>query len=557
MSRGHCHIKLGVVQHSQGDSALARLAYQMNTAFNDGKRHANYSRYRGQHLGGLILLPPAAPAKFADPCDFVMAVGFREKRKDAQAGRTADFALPREIPDELLLPVAAFVMAAFAAQGMAVRIDVECPLASDNDRNPHGHGYIAQRVIEAGDFGRKGREWDAQFRRDSGRHMRAVIAARVTWACALLGIAAFVDPRTNEERGRPPPEERFLTKHWRMHDRHVYLGPIDKLKAERRKRKLADAVSTASVDTSGTVVIKSAVSRRHPLGHAERSRRMNLVVPLAQDSGAEAFQSTAARDEITLTTRDGSIAFDGETFTIVGTAAPARARLIVEFAQALDWPALVVEGDARWADEIFVAGAPAGITAINRCASERAVRLIQRNYGHLLADTIRQLDPLSDVANALEAAHVEAGTIEPRIDTVEAPENSEFKPDFGRPGSPKTPVAEDVRLDDFDRPPVLLRNLGLDAEDDSDAAHSKRGSLAPATPSEPKQSYPEFVSNSDEFDMPEPSRPTAAEEELRRLGGAALWESWIAEKFKGLQWNPARDVRVNRAPPKPRESGPL
>jgi hypothetical protein len=182
------HINSKVIQRSRGGSALQRLVYQTCTYYNNGKSHADYSRFAGDHPGGLVLLPDGADPEFADECNFVMAVAFRETRVNAQEGRAVDFALPRELPEELLLPVASFVIAAFVRQGMAVRIDIECPQASDNGRNPHVHAFLAMRVLEPDGFGQKAREWNQQFRYDSGRYFRAVIAARVTLGCALVGV---------------------------------------------------------------------------------------------------------------------------------------------------------------------------------------------------------------------------------------------------------------------------------------------------------------------------------------------------------------------------------
>jgi hypothetical protein len=54
----------------------------------DEHSHADYSRFAGDHLGRVILLPKGANAEFADDCNFIMATCFREKRKDAQEGRT-------------------------------------------------------------------------------------------------------------------------------------------------------------------------------------------------------------------------------------------------------------------------------------------------------------------------------------------------------------------------------------------------------------------------------------------------------------------------------------
>jgi hypothetical protein len=298
---GQCHIEQGVVQRTKRNTALRRLAYQMNTYFNDGISHGDYSRFAGDHLGGVILLPPGSSAEFADECNFVYAVGFSEVRADAQEGRTIDFSLPRELPSELLLPVAAFAMAPFAAQGMALRIDIECPLASDQFGNPHGHVFLSQRYLEANGFGNKGREWNAVFLRNMGRYVRAVIAARVTLGCALLGVSAYMDPRSNKVRGLQQPEERIPRALWRMHERGINVAPIEKLRAARLKKKASGVDSAGSAKTGDRpkgVVIRNAVSSHLPPTDEERQQRINFVVPLALDAQAEACGSSSARAEL-------------------------------------------------------------------------------------------------------------------------------------------------------------------------------------------------------------------------------------------------------------------
>jgi MobA/MobL family protein len=518
---GHCHIELGLVQHSKGNSALARLAYQGNTYFNDGKRHGDYSRFAGDHLGGVILLPPGAPAEFADECTFVIAAGFREVRADAQAGRTIDFSLPRELPSELLLPVAAFAMAPFVAQGMAVRIDIECPLASDKGGNPHGHAYLAQRYLEAIGFGKKGREWNEQFLRNLGRYVRAVIAARVTLACALLGVAAYMDPRRNEVRGLQQPEERIPAQIWRMHDRGIYVAPIEKLKAARQEKRVTKGDLPGRAETSEgpkPVIVRNAVYSRLPSGDEERQLRINSVVPLALEAQAEARGSSSARAEIVLTTRDGSLTFDGETFAIEGTVGPAQAQLIVKLAEALDWPALVVEGASESTDEIIIAGAPVGMTAINTCASDNAVRLIKKSYGHLLADTIRPLDPCNVVDRALKT------------------------------------TSEKVHQADFD----------LDAPEPKLARDEENRRPSGASPFDPGMvvdhafnGEPEKADHTDfDLDIPGP-KSTRAEEEKRRQSAALFWENWlVASQDDRLQSKSGREVREHRTPPKALGKGP-
>ena len=85
----HCHIHTEVIQRSQGQSALARLAYQACTSFEDDFRKADYSQFSEHHRGYVILLPEGAPPEFADMVSFLMATAFRETRIDARkAGRS-------------------------------------------------------------------------------------------------------------------------------------------------------------------------------------------------------------------------------------------------------------------------------------------------------------------------------------------------------------------------------------------------------------------------------------------------------------------------------------
>jgi hypothetical protein len=513
---GHCHIEEGVVQQSKGGSALHRLAYQMNTYFNDGISHGDYGRFAGDHRGGVILLPPGASAEFADECNFVYAVGFREVRADAQAGRTIDFSLPRELAHELLLPVSAFALAPFVYRGMATRIDIECPLASDNDRNPHGHAYLSQRYLEATGSGNKGREWNELFLRNLGRYVRAVIAARVTLACALLGVAAYMDPRRNEVRGLQPPEERIPAQLWRMHERAIYVAPIEKLKAARQQRKVTSGDLPWRPETSEgpePIMVRSAVYSRLPPGDEERQQRINFVVPLALEAQVEARGSSSARAEIALMTRDGSLTFDGEAFRVEGRAGPAQAQLIVKLAKALDWPALVVEGDSSWADEIIIAGVPLDLTAINVCASDNALHFIQKNYGHLLADAIRPLDPCNVVGHLLTE----------KTDKVE---QTDFVSDM--------PEQKASRADEEDhrQSGALLSDLGVVADQAFDGEPEKAGLTT-------------F-----DLDMPEP-KSNRAEEEKRRQSGALLWKTWlVASQDNRLEDNFGREVREHRTPPK-------
>lgn len=212
-----------------------------------------------------------------------------------------------------------------------------------------------------------------------------------------------------------------------MRDRGIYVPGIEKLVDTRRENKAVKAGRRSGLEFSDkpqSVTVRNAVSRRHPPSDEVRQSRINFVVPLAEEDGAEVRVTKEDKPEIVLTTRDGSVVFDGEILGFDGVAGTERARLIVKLARALDWPAVIVEGDARSTDQIITAGVILGVTAINTCASEDALGLIKKRFGHLLADTVRPLDPLA-VVDQLLAAYVPPAKVEP-VDTSSAgPQSSE------------------------------------------------------------------------------------------------------------------------------------
>jgi hypothetical protein len=447
---GHCHIRLGVIAGSRGRSALGRLAYQSCAQFNDGKRHADYRRYFGTHGGTAVLLPSGADPHFADQYNFLMATIFREVRLDAQGGRTLDFSLPRAIPEPLLLPVAAFVCAPFAKTGMAVQIDVECPNASDGQSNGHAHAYISQRALEADGFGLKVREWNQLFRRDRGRHIRSVIGGRITVACALLGVAAYVDPRRNDERGLNTPEKRISPMFWRMHDRGEFVPRIEVLKKVRKQRHANPALAKLSQNKAigaDLVTIKSGTSTKHN-DVARRQHSIELVASELASFGPPAKPIAYGKSKLKFSVDDLLVDFDGDKFSIEGEIASRHAGIIVELVTALEWPAMVVEGNPQSADKIIAAGVPAGVAVINRYASKGALSRIRHTHGDMLLEQIRPHDPLGIAEKAVVAyaqfARDEKETFASGNDETLSPQTTE-KFEFERIPEP-VPSAASIEL---------------------------------------------------------------------------------------------------------------
>lgn len=204
------HIQLGVISRTKLASARAVQAYNMCArGYDITGATIDFSKYKHQHVGTAILLPRGSTAKLLDPTVFIEAIEKSEVRVDAQEARTIQFDLPRGLSTELMMPVAAFVLAPFIQLGMAVQIDVECPRASDGGEHPHVHVLMAMRELCGDKFGKKVREWNSIFVVRNGRFVRGIIAARLTIAAAFVGLDTVADPRANLDCGRAPPQQRF------------------------------------------------------------------------------------------------------------------------------------------------------------------------------------------------------------------------------------------------------------------------------------------------------------------------------------------------------------
>ena len=399
---GHCHIRLGVIAGSRGQSALGRLAYQSCAQFNDGKRRGDYRQYFETHGGTIVLLPSGADPQFADQYNLLMATIYREVRKDAQHGRTIDFSLPRAIPRPLLLPVAAFACAPLAKLGMAMQIDIEWPHASDGKSHVHGHVFVFQRALESDGFGLKVREWNWLFWRDRGRYIRSVIAGRITMACALIGVAAYVDPRRNDERGLNSREFRINPIYWRKHERGEFVPRIEALKKARKNRHANSALDKLlqnEATAADFVTIKSGVSAKHD--DVARLRSIELVASKLTSFGPLANLIADGKSKLEFSVDDLLMRFDGDKFSIKGGIASRHARAIVELVRVLGWPTMVVEGSPQSADEIIEVGVPAGIPVINRHASQEVLRKMREEHGYMLLDQIRPHDPLGVAEKAV------------------------------------------------------------------------------------------------------------------------------------------------------------
>jgi MobA/MobL family len=398
MLRNHFHYDVGVVQRSKGQSAFAFAAYTSCTRFNAGHRRGDYRRDAGSHVGTVLLVPPEAPAKYGDEGTFLMELA-AERRHDAQEGRCLTFAIPRDIPPELRPAVATFVIAHFARLGMVARMDIESPLASDGLPNPHAHVLLAQRSIDRLGFGNKQKVWDRLFRLHGGFHVRAIVAARLTLACAILGLPNHFDPRSNEKRGLPPAEPRLRRTLWKRQKAGETVPELEDLNRKRRARAAAAAKTSndTGVSLSPGLTVSNVVSRDLSGENGEAAIEAmatfftGLGIACCRENGG--LRVEAGPGDTLLCLPDRIVANRKVSSDVAG--------IIVRCARAVDWSAVVAVGDQGSLDNLIVAGVPEEFAVVNRPASSQALSHIRRQYGNLLLRRTEVFDRSGSVARSL------------------------------------------------------------------------------------------------------------------------------------------------------------
>jgi hypothetical protein len=382
----HCHT--AVLQRSKQQSAYGWAAYGGCTRFDAGGRRGDYRRSLGDHVQTFVLLPTGAPDNHVDPVDFLFSLTASETQVNAQEGRCLTVAMPRAVPTKLLPAVAAYVLAPFVSEGMAIYTDIQCPQACDGLSNSHFHALISLREIDGAGFGQKCRAWNGYFRKDGGRYFRAVVAGRLTLACGLLGLPVYLDPRSNAARGLGDPEPRLPATKWKRRQRGEQVTEIDNLVRRRSEKTGGAPADRAKRGKSPGLTLSNVVARRIDQGGRQAA--------LAAIEGYLAGQQMAfARigDEIRV-----AISSDEELLCSVGRlttshiVSPEIARLMVACARVLDWPAVVADGDPDSVDAFVIAGVQEELAVVNCCASDRVLSLMRHRFGERLPLAVADYD---------------------------------------------------------------------------------------------------------------------------------------------------------------------
>lgn len=211
---GSLGFDMSLVQRSRGGDALWHSAYVCGgTARLADGSVVDFSK-RNDVIASFIVKPEGTPAWAADCAQLWKRAVAAEKRADAQEARLFELTIPRALPRKHWVKLGRHVARALAEHGMVVQVGIHCPLASDDDINPHVHFMATMREIVDGEFSRKkARHWNKIFH-GNAKAVRRQIAEVLNEFCRIAGVDYQVDPRSNAERGLPPAEIRL--PHWHI-----------------------------------------------------------------------------------------------------------------------------------------------------------------------------------------------------------------------------------------------------------------------------------------------------------------------------------------------------
>jgi len=141
------HMKISIRSRSGGDSAVAGSAYiSGENLYSEYDQRMRYYHYKAAEIMAKdVLLPPNAPAAYADRQTLWNAVEKVEKQWNSQLSRDIIIALPNEIPaDQHEHLVREFCQEQFVSKGMIA----DYAIHDKHDGNPHVHIMLTMRSMD-------------------------------------------------------------------------------------------------------------------------------------------------------------------------------------------------------------------------------------------------------------------------------------------------------------------------------------------------------------------------------------------------------------------------
>lgn len=154
------HLSMQVISRSKGQSAVASAAYRSGEQLVDERTGEIKHYQRETDPETMILAPENSPEWVYDRNRLWNEVEGAEKRKDSQLAREINIALPNELSNEQQKElIQEFAQKEFVDKGMVADIAIH----RDDLNNPHAHVMLTMRTIDENGFGKKNREWNADF----------------------------------------------------------------------------------------------------------------------------------------------------------------------------------------------------------------------------------------------------------------------------------------------------------------------------------------------------------------------------------------------------------
>ncbi|MFK7682045.1 MobQ family relaxase [Bacillus sp. Wb] len=154
------HLSMQIISRSKGQSAVAAAAYRSGEKLHDERMDEQKFYARNVQPETMILTPSTAPEWMKDRNRLWNEVEKVEKRKDSQLARELNIALPIELNhDQQKELIRSFAQNEFVQKGMVADIAIH----RDDANNPHAHIMLTMRNLDENGFGKKNRDWNADF----------------------------------------------------------------------------------------------------------------------------------------------------------------------------------------------------------------------------------------------------------------------------------------------------------------------------------------------------------------------------------------------------------
>lgn len=157
MATGY-HLNVGVVSRGQGQSVIAKAAYNAREKLTEERTGEvkDYTRKQDRAVWSGLFVDKAAPAWAHDRGKLWNAADAFEKRKDAQIAYNVIASLPHHLTDrQREFIVKDFAREQFLRRGVVADVHIHEPSAEGDDRNHHVHMLVSMREMTPEGFGKR------------------------------------------------------------------------------------------------------------------------------------------------------------------------------------------------------------------------------------------------------------------------------------------------------------------------------------------------------------------------------------------------------------------